>query len=260
MYIEQNSKVAMQSIYPESFARFYDLIYEHLREGVDNEFFLKYIAEASRTLEIGAGTGRFFIDALESGSDIYGIDVSEHMLGVLKSKLPPDQHYRISLQDFRDFSFDRAFNLVIAPFRVFMHIPEKNDQLAALDNAYGHLEPGGLLIFDAFVPKLEQLIEGLNEHTDFESEYEPGKIVKRTVSTKSDLIRQIISIRFRIEWDSDEGWKEETWDTELRFFFRYELEHLLERSKFENYDILGDYNGNPLDINSKEFIVICRKN
>ena len=45
----------------------------------------------------------------------------------------------------------------------------------------------------------------------------------------------------------------------MRFFFRYELEHLVERSKFECYKILGDYHGNELNQDSKEFVVICQK-
>jgi hypothetical protein len=45
----------------------------------------------------------------------------------------------------------------------------------------------------------------------------------------------------------------------MRFFFRYELEHLVERSLFRKYKILGDYKGNELTSQSKEFIVICEK-
>ena len=49
--------------YPESFARFYDLIYHRVRDGVDNEFFLNEIRQArGKVLEVGVGTGRFFID------------------------------------------------------------------------------------------------------------------------------------------------------------------------------------------------------
>ncbi len=44
-----------------------------------------------------------------------------------------------------------------------------------------------------------------------------------------------------------------------RLFFRYELEHLIERSNFKEYRITGDYLGNELNPKSKEFIIICRK-
>jgi len=54
--------------------------------------------------------------------------------------------------------------------------------------------------------------------------------------------------------------KNEEWKVPLRFFFRYELEHLIERSKFKKYKILGDYQGNELNHKSREFIVTCLKN
>ena len=249
----------MQQEYPEAFARFYDLMYSHIRDGVDNEFFLSHIRDSDRTLEIGVGTGRFFMEALESGADIHGIDVSKHMLEVLKDKLPEDQLYRVSQQDFTSFGFDRNFDLIIAPFRVIMHIYEKEEQLRALNNAYHHLEPGGKLIFDAFIPKLEQIINGLQNQVDFEGEYEPGRMLKRTVSTRPSLVRQRIDIHFKLEWSTEHGKQTETWDTSLRFLFRYELEHLLERSEFESYEIFGDYHGNPLNEESGEFIVVCCK-
>ena len=109
------------------------------------------------------------------------------------------------------------------------------------------------------MPDLNQLINGIDNQTDFEGEYESGKVIKRIVTTKPDLLNQIIHIKFRLEWDEDNKVKHEDWMVPLRFFFRYELEHLIERSKFEKYKILGDYQGNVLNNKSKEFIIICEK-
>jgi hypothetical protein len=94
---------------------------------------------------------------------------------------------------------------------------------------------------------------------DLEDEYESGKKIRRTVTTKPDLIKQLINITFRLEWDEDAEQKQEEWKLPLRFFFRYELEHLIERSDFKNYKIMGDYHGNELNANSKEFIAVCKK-
>jgi SAM-dependent methyltransferase len=244
--------------YPPNFARFYDVIYHELRNNVDHNFFLNGIKQTrGRILEIGVGTGRFFIDALNTGSDVYGIDISQHMLDVLKGKLDKSQHYRISQQSITDFRFDMQFDLIIAPFRVFQHLPEKGEQMQALNNVCRHLKPGGKFIFDTFVPDLELLIKGIDQVTDFEGEYEPGKMLKRTVSTRPDLINQLIKIHFRLEWEENDTIKYEDWDVPLRFYFRYELEHLAERSDFKQYRILGDYQGNKLNKDSKEFIMVC---
>lgn len=247
-------------MYPETFARFYDLIYHQMRDHVDIDFFLNEISRTKgKILEIGVGTGRLFTNSLNKGADIYGIDISKSMLDVLKKKIKSDQHFRISLQDMLDFSFDFKFDLIIAPFRVIMHIPDKDDQIRALDNVYKHLNSDGTFIFDTFVPDLNQLINGIKETVDFDGEYEPGKKVRRIVSTTPDLLNQVIQVNFRIEWNENNKLQRDEWIVPLRYFFRFELEHLVERSKFEQYKILGDYQGNELNHDSKEFILICNK-
>lgn len=246
--------------YPKSLARFYDLIYHQLRDDTDLNFFKnESVRTNGKVLEVGVGTGRLFTNALKNETDIYGIDVSESMLNVLYDKLDRKEHYRVSLQDMIDFKFDFRFDLIVAPFRVIMHITDKSDQLKAINNVYKHLNKGGRFIFDTFIPDLKALLNGMKDVTDFEGEYEPGKKVKRIVSTTPDLLKQIINVRFLMEWDENGRKESEEWSTPLRYFFRYEMEHLVERSKFGKYKILGDYKGNELNRDSKEFIVVCEK-
>lgn len=246
--------------YPKTFARFYDLIYSQLRDDTDASFFLKEALGAhGKVLEIGVGTGRHFINALNRGADIYGIDISESMINVLYDKLERSEHYRVSLQSMTDFRFDFKFDLIVAPFRVIMHIADKDEQLRAINNIWSHLGKGGRFIFDTFIPDLRSLVNGLKDVVDFEGEYEPGKKVRRIVSTNPDLLNQIINVTFTMEWEENGRKMSEDWTTPLRYFFRYELEHLVERSKFSKYEIVGDYLGNKLSQHSREFVVICRK-
>jgi SAM-dependent methyltransferase len=181
------------------------------------------------------------------------------MIDVLLQKLDDEEHFRISRQNIIDFRYDFKFDLIIAPFRVVMHLFEKDEQIRALNNVYAHLETGGRFIFDAFVPDLKQLIEGVDNWTDFEGEYAEGKKISRTVSTRPSLIDQTIDVHFHLEWDEEDGTKQDDWRTPLRFFFRYELEHLVERSAFGKYRIMGDYLGNELAQDSREFVVVCQK-
>ncbi len=246
--------------YPESFARFYDLIYNHQRGGIDKEYFLNEIRQSGgRILDIGVGTGRIFTDALKEGADIYGIDISQSMIDILTRKINGEYLQRISRQNFIDFKFDFKFDLIIAPFHVFMHLLEKDEQIKAINNVCDHLNNNGKFIFDVFVPDLRQLINKIDNHTDFVGEYDSGKKIKRIVSTNPDLINQIIHIKFRLEWDEDNDIKREVWNVPLRFFFRYELEHLIDRSRFEKYRIIGDYKGNKLSLKSETFIMVCQK-
>lgn len=246
--------------YPTNFARFYDTIYHHMRDAVDNEYFQNEIQRSGgKILEIGVGTGRLFINALNQGADIHGLDISESMLEILYKKLQRDQHSRISQQNIINFSFDFKFDLIIAPFRVIMHLLNIEEQIKAIDNVYNHLNSNGRFIFDAFVPDLNQLIKGINNQMDFEGEYDSGHKIRRFVSTFPDLINQTIQVNFHLEWEEKNELKHDDWILPLRFFFRYELEHLLERTKFEKYKIYGDYKGSELNKESKDFIIICQK-
>ena len=245
--------------YPENFARFYDVIYSHLRT-VDHEYFLRKIKEVSGpVLEIGVGTGRFFLDALRNGADIYGIDASQAMLRQLLPKLETPQKHSISLQDARTLTLRQHFALIVAPFRMFSHLMTTQDQLEVLHKVYEHLMPGGQFMFDLYVPDLKILSEGIREQIDFDGEYAPGKRLTRTVSSHSDLIQQVSHVTMTLRWEEGDNVKTETWNMQMRYFFRYELEHLVCRSKLALKNIFGDYNESALTRDSKDFVVVCER-
>ena len=252
----------MQEItkYPEFFARFYDTIYHQLRDTTDHNFFSKRINGCKgKVLEIGVGTGRFFAESLNKNADIYGIDISPAMLDICKTKISEKEQYRLSLQDMRTFSFDFTFDLIIAPFRVFMHILDNKEQLIALNNVAKHLSENGTFIFDAYVPNMKMMAEGLDNDLDFIGEYAPGKKLKRLVSMKTDLIEQINEMFFTLEWDEDKKVKQKFWVTKLKYFFRHEIEYLIEKSDLKLEQFYGDYEETPLNSTSKEFVLVCSK-
>jgi len=246
--------------YPEHMARFYDLIYNKIRSDVDHKYFLKKISETRGSiLEVGVGTGRFYIQALNNNADIYGIDISRSMIDVLLSKIDKKFHNRITVQDVTNFKIDKKFDLIIAPFRVFSHIIEVQDQIKALNNINSHLSKKGVFIFDLFVPNLSMLVEGLDNQVDFEGEYEPGKKIKRIVSMKSDPVNQINHVNMKFLWDDKKGEVEKEWYFPFRIYHRFEIEHLVNHSELKLENIYGDYLENELNSDSKEFVISCRK-
>lgn len=244
--------------YPDYVARFYDVIYHQLRSGVDARYFLNKIKKTrGRVLEVGVGTGRFFAEALRAGVDIYGIDVSKSMVDILKTKVDTSEHYRIYTGDACTMKLNKKFHLIIAPFRVFSHLIDVSDQMKFLDNIWEHLENEGKFIFDLFVPNPELLHKGLDKVMDFEGEYEPGKKLKRIVSSYADIVSQIMDITMKFEWEENNQWLSKEWRLKLRYYYRYELEHLVRLSKLNLVQIHGDYNEGLLHKESKEFIVVC---
>jgi len=124
---------------------------------------------------------------------------------------------------------------------------------------HDHLNDKGLYIFDLFVPDPRLMAEGIDNITDFEGEYEPGKKVRRTVSSKTDIVNQLLDVTMRFTWDEDNRQIEKVWKLKMRLFFRYEIEHLVRLSKLTLVNIFGDYNENQLSASSKEFVIICSK-
>jgi len=151
----------------------------------------------------------------------------------------------------------KRFELIIAPFRVFSHIIDIDDQISALNAVYDHLVPGGAFVFDLYVPNLKLLLDGLAPTVDFDGEYTPGKRLSRTTSGTSDLITQVTSVTMKFDWEDEERQNSREWTFPMRFFFRYELEHLIARSKLKLKAIFGDFLESALDSGSREFIVHC---
>jgi SAM-dependent methyltransferase len=251
----------MSESYPDFVARFYDVVYAQVRDGVDNEFYLQEMTRAEGpVLEVGVGTGRLFAEALRRGSDVHGIDLSPAMIDRCRAKLAPDQRQRVSVADAVALPPDPRFALVVAPFRVLSHMPLPADQLRFLDAVHGVLRPGGRLIFDVYVPNLKLLLEGLPETTDFDGEHAPGRRLRRSVSSApADLARQTNRVRMTFEWDDEDGERRGDWEFDMRFFFRFELEHLVARSKLTLDVIQGDFTAGSLTAESREYVVTCRK-
>jgi SAM-dependent methyltransferase len=251
----------VSDLYPDVVARFYDAVYAQVRDGVDNAFYLDRMAAAGGpVLEIGVGTGRLFAEARRRGVDAWGIDVSPAMVARCRAKLAPEDRGRVAVGDAVRLRTDRRFALACAPFRVLSHVHDTADQLRLLDAVHDALVPGGAFLFDLYVPNLKLLLEGLPELADFDGEHAPGRRLRRVVSSRpADLSRQTSRVLMRFLWDEADGERRADWELEMRFFFRFEIEHLVARSKLALESIHGDFTGGPLTPDSREYVAACRR-
>jgi SAM-dependent methyltransferase len=246
--------------YPDFVARFYDVVYQQIRSHVDEEYFLEQIAKSrGKVLEIGVGTGRLFSQALRFSADVYGLDVNPNMIEKAKEKIPSEHHHRLWVQNAVTMRLPHKFALILAPFRVFAHLVDVEDQVDCLNRIYEHLEPGGLFIFDMYIPDLHVLTTGRPDQVDFEGEYEKGKKLIRITSANYDLPRQIANVQMRFKWDEDGLEHEAVWKFPMRFYFRFELEHLVRLSNLSLEAIYGDYQENAINKDSKDFVLVCRR-
>ncbi len=249
-----------RELYPEFVARFYDVVYGRLRDGADNEFYLRQALESpGPVLEIGCGTGRLLCAALDRGADVEGVDLSPSMIERLKSKLGPEHGQRLHLADAVRLRLDRRYALILAPFRMLSHVEAVEDQLLLLDGVHQHLLPGGRFIFDVYVPSPRMIADGVRDQLDFDGEYAPGLRLRRFVSAQSDIVSQTTRGRMTFVWDEGGVERRGEWNFTMRFFFRYEIEHLLARSRLKLETLSGDFGGGALVPGSKDLVAICRR-
>src|SRR5713226_6914921 len=113
-------------LYRERTAAYYDGASTGLPGDV--EFYVEEARKAgSPVLEIGCGTGRILLPIAEAGISIVGLDLAPPMLDIARQKvarLPAETQARIGLLegDMRDFALKRRFNLVLIPYRAFLHL------------------------------------------------------------------------------------------------------------------------------------------
>lgn len=245
--------------YSATMVRFYDTVYKSISGYDDLDFYMNEIKKTKGpVLEVGTGTGRIFCKALEIGADIYGIDISKLMLDCLKKKIQRKDYFRLRFANIRTFDFGRRFNLIIAPFRMFSHLISVDDQLEALRNVRGNLRTGGRFIFNVFLPNLEMINKGVDRSIIFEGEHLQGLKLKRFHSAKPDYINQIQHVKFTDIWEETDGVHEDSFEFPMRYFFRYELEHLITRANLK-LKMYGDFQYNEINPSSKEMVCVCAK-
>jgi SAM-dependent methyltransferase len=206
-------------------------------------------------LEIGCGTGRILIPSARAGVEIVGLDTSPHMLAVCRDRLREEtvavqSAVRLVQADMRNFNLGRSFSLAMIPFRPFQHLLTVPDQLQCLATIRGHLADGGRLVCDVFNPSLEALAssnEGqiLGEEPEFATP-DGRRVVRSHRIVAKDRFNQVNQIELIYDVTHPDGRTARRIQAlSMRYFFRFEMEHLLARSGFVVEHLYADYDKSP---------------
>ena len=239
----------------------YDEAYARLREpSGDAGLYLALARErGGPVLELGCGTGRVLLPIARAGIACTGLDLSPHMLDALRAKGPPASLHLVQgrMQDF-DLGGER-FALVTAPFRAFQHLYTVEDQLACLARVRRHLAPGGAFAFDVFKPRLERMALAEEPEQEDACWREGEDEIVRSAAVVRDHATQ--TMRVTMHYDRHRAGQRiarETADFRMRWFHRYELEHLLARAGFTQLTLYGDFDRSEYAADSPEMIYIAR--
>jgi hypothetical protein len=165
------------------------------------------------------------------------------MLAELRAKQPPP-HVELVHASMESFDLGaRRFPLIAIPFRAFSHLLDVPAQLAALANARRHLAPGGRLALDVFDPKASRTALAEEPEALAVTATTPRGRVQRFDRVSRDLARQVLTLRMRFVAEAPEDCGEG--QLELRWFHRFELEHLLARAGFAIEALYGGFDRRP---------------
>jgi ubiquinone/menaquinone biosynthesis C-methylase UbiE len=136
-----------------------------------------------KILDVGAGTGRLSVRLSALGADMFALDVSDKMLGVLKDK---NKKIKIVFGDAEDIPFpNNTFDFVIAAFLI-VHL---KDPSKFFDEAYRILKDDGKLI-----------VTNINQKDPPEVKTKEGVIkIKSFYHRPDDVVEKLRDMAFGIE-------------------------------------------------------------
>src|SRR3984893_1176111 len=218
-------------------------------------------------LELGCGAGRITMALAEAGKRVTGLDLSERMLERAVGKraaLRVESRERVHLVqgDMAHFDLGETFRLVIIPFRAFHHLLEVRQQMDCLECVRKHLPPGGRLVLDVFQTDAERMHDPVHHRETLVAEYKTPdgrevRISERVVAFHRAEQRNDVEMIFSIGHPG--GRKERlvfAWT--LRYFFRYEIEHLLVRCVFRVTALYGNIDRSTLADHSPEMVYVAQ--
>jgi SAM-dependent methyltransferase len=111
-------------------------------------------------LEVACGTGGI-IAGLAAGYQVSGLDISPGMLAVAREKLPAGTP--LYPADMSSFRLETTFDAIVCVYHGINHLLDFSDWEGFFDCVYGHLNYGGVLIFDVITVHALEIMAGIRQ-------------------------------------------------------------------------------------------------
>lgn len=217
------------------YGKFYDLLNKdkdyrqevsYIRHLID-----RYHPSGKSVLELGCGTGIHAQLLQQRGLHVTGIDSSEEMLKVARTRLNGSD-LRFLHGDILDFKNEHCYDVAISLFHVMSYMNETGKLKMAFENAEKHLHPHGIFIFDCWHG---DAVLAQPPHSR-EKKHEDDHVAVRRVSHPEWIKeKNLVHVHFDIEI-TDKILKEVRKISEthsMRYWFKNEIEEALNNSGFE---------------------------
>ena len=232
----------------------------------DFDFMMHFAREAEGpVLEVGCGTGRLLLPMLQEGIDAKGFDSSESLLARLRTKaqLLGLKSPAVKIASMDRFRYRERFDRIFVPFRTLNHSPDPEAQIATLRNIHRHLRPGGQCAISTYVPHPDQIVQADNavRVTGTVTDPDTGHpiLVSHYVGEIDSILQTRTDVWIFEELESLQGraLRRVLLPISMRWIYVSEMRLLLRLAGFEQAEVFGGFNGEPLDSSSDEQVWIA---
>ena len=260
----------MTQLYQDELAQLYDVAVPDWAGEIAfyRQLIQKIPPEQRSVLEIACGTGRVTVQLASADVPITGIDLSDEMLAIAKSKSTALSNVRWVLDDMRSFELPETFGLAIVPAYSFQLLLTAADQAACLGQIARHLSSGAYLALHLEHHDPEWLASlPTNDFTPFEASGETihpvsGQRIRVSYAWAHDPESRSVSVTIRYEIIEDPGRITSCIDRgplRMHCTSPHELQEQLAETGFKTEAIYGDFLHHPYDSSSDEIIWIARR-
>jgi SAM-dependent methyltransferase len=230
--------------YGDAWAGIYDeWVDVHLTSPGEVEF-LAALAGGGRALELGVGSGRVAIPLVERGVEVVGIDASEQMLELLRSKT---DRVAIVRGEMADVGVEGEFDLVYVVFNTFFAMLTQDEQVRCFANVAARLRPGGAFAIQAFVPNTSTFERGQRVQA---TDVEPSRIAFDVA--RLDSVAQTITVQKIVVGDGSVR----TLPVKLRFAWPSELDLMARLACLRLRERYEDFERRPFTAESRSHVSV----
>src|SRR3989338_4135670 len=249
-----------KEIFNRKYAEFYDLFNSQKDYESESSFlkevFKKYCGDKIKTiLDLGCGTGVNAGIIASNGYDVTGIDISQDMIEIAKSKKIQDTKFIVG--DMSNFKLNKKFDVIICMFSALGYLTKNEEIESFFKSVRNHLNQKGLLVIDCWNGL--GVIRELPVVREKNVEIKDVRVI-RTSYPKLDSLNHLCDIKFLVKIFEKNYLKEEYNEQhKVRFFFPQEMRKYLKDAGFEILDICVPYKlGTKVDENVWNMIFISK--
>lgn len=244
--------------------REFAFVYDELMDDVDYENWIDYIekiikkedAKVQNILELACGTGNITIPLAKKNYDIAGIDISDEMLNVARTKAEKQNIELVLLeQDISELDFDVTnLDCVLCACDGFNYITYDEDLENVFSKTYELLKEEGIFIFD--ISSFYKLSTILGDNMYGENRENISYMWQNYFDDEQNLVEMELTF-----FVADEGGKFDKYEEVhlQRAYTEEEIIKILNKAGFSKIKVYGDFTFEYPSEDSERIFFICRK-